>query len=756
MPETPIRARYSLRWRLPLLIASLIAIVLGVFLWVASRTIKATLIRAGAVRAHAEAVQIADLLDGSAASLRLQQLGRNAQLQAYLRTRSLEAKRAAEKELRALAQTGPRRVELRDANGAVALAMSIPDANGHALPAISRGDREPTAGIGPLKSSDGVVYYDAITPIRDADTLPDAAGEAEAILGSVIIRSALTVTPPGIIGRLVGNRAMVAVGNRDGGVWTDFSGVVPAPPLAQARQGVTQYQRADGQTYLGAVAPVRGTPLDAWVALSLSDVVAPADAFLARLVLIALACVGIGALVAALLTRSLTAPLAALSRTADAIAVGNLAPRVTIDRQDELGRLGRAFNAMADEIAASHDRLEARVAERTSELAAARLEAERANRAKSAFLSGMSHDLRTPLNAILGFAQLLEIDSAGTDRAEPVRQILSGGQHLLDLITEVLDITRIESGQLALSPEPVAVHDVVQRAVELVTPLATQRGIGMHIESIASDDTVRGDRQRVSQILLNLLSNAVKYNRPNGRIVIGVQRLPPARYRITVADTGPGIPESKLSLLFEPFERLGAEQTAVEGTGLGLALSRALAEAMDGTIGVRSVVDEGSTFWIELNEAKPQRDRDPAAASTDLGAVRDPIGRGVVLYVEDNLSNVRLMERILGRRPGVELLHAADATAGLALMEARRPDLVLMDMHLPGLSGEEALQQLWADPVKRHVPIVIVTADATPGLARRLKAAGATACLTKPLNVKEVLQLVDNLLNAEPRAGEHV
>jgi signal transduction histidine kinase/CheY-like chemotaxis protein len=421
---------------------------------------------------------------------------------------------------------------------------------------------------------------------------------------------------------------------------------------------------------------------------------------------------------------------------------------VPFRRQDEIGRLGAAFNAMADQVEASHERLEARVAERTAELAAARLEAERANRAKNTFLSGMSHDLRTPLNAILGFAQLLELDPAEADRAESVRQILNGGRHLLELITQVLDITRIESGQLALSPEPVCVRDVVQPAVELVGPLAKPRNITIAIRPIPPEDTVRADRQRLNQILLNLLSNAVKYNRTNGRIIVGVQRAPSNRYRITVQDSGAGIPESKLQLLFQPFERLGAEQTAIEGTGLGLALSRALAEAMGGTIGVHSVVDQGSTFWVELAEVEPPEARTPVTSTADERALQPLTGKGLVLYIEDNMSNVRLMERILRQRPGVELLHAPEAEAGFAAIAERRPDLVLLDLHLPGLSGEEALHRLWENPMSRPVPVVVVTADATPGLARRLKAAGATACITKPLNVQEVLQLVDSLLNA--------
>jgi CheY-like chemotaxis protein len=248
-------------------------------------------------------------------------------------------------------------------------------------------------------------------------------------------------------------------------------------------------------------------------------------------------------------------------------------------------------------------------------------------------------------------------------------------------------------------------------------------------------------------VLLNLLSNAVKYNSAHGRVVVSTSQPSPGRYRICIADTGAGIPESKLALLFQPFQRLGAEESAVEGTGLGLALSRALAEAMGGTIGVDSVIDRGSTFWVELDVARPHAVREPSPSlEAEGGPPIEPARHGCILYVEDNLPNVRLMERILSQRPGVQLLHAGHAEAAFAAISANRPDAVLLDLHLPDMSGEDMLHRLWAEPSNRSIPTVIVTADATPGLARRLKAAGASAVLTKPLNVKDVLRLVDQML----------
>ena len=378
---------------------------------------------------------------------------------------------------------------------------------------------------------------------------------------------------------------------------------------------------------------------------------------------------------------------------------------------------------------------------------AAKIEAERANAAKSDFLSRMSHDLRTPLNAILGFAQLLDAEALGPEGRESVQLILKGGEHLLGLINEVLDIARIEAGHLSLSPEPVDVQEIVRHAVALVAPLAAQRAITIVVpDSTCAPWAVMADRQRLNQVLLNLLSNAVKYNRHGGRIVVTCEDQPDRRLRITVTDTGAGIPADKLEMLFTPFERLGADTTAIEGTGLGLVLSRGLAEAMGGSLGVSSEVDRGTTFWIELaisdQPVAPVPMDAAAAPTTDAGGVA-----GTVLYIEDNAANVRLMERVFQRRPGVTLHHASSGSDGLAMAAREKPDLIFLDLHLPDLHGEEVLRQLWQDPVLRGIPVTILSADASPTQARRLKAAGAVGYLTKPLNVAEVLRLLDDSLH---------
>jgi PAS domain S-box-containing protein len=381
-------------------------------------------------------------------------------------------------------------------------------------------------------------------------------------------------------------------------------------------------------------------------------------------------------------------------------------------------------------------------------LRAARTAAEDANRAKSEFLSRMSHELRTPLNAILGFSQLLELDDLQPEQAENVRYIGRAGRHLLELINEVLDISRIESGRLTLSPEPVAVGDLLDELSALVGPMADGRRIALRAGGATCTRHVMADRQRLKQVLLNLLSNAVKYNREGGSVTLCCRRSGSNRLRISVADTGYGIAPELMERLFVPFERLGAEHSAVEGTGMGLALSKGLMEAMGGSIGVESRLDEGSTFWVELAlAADPVRRYDETRRALP-GAGAAPTGRRVILMIEDNLSNQKLVERIVAHRPGAELVSTIQGGLGLELARLHRPDVILLDLHLPDIPGRDVLRALKASPELRHVPVVVVSADATPGQINRLRGDGAFAYLTKPLDVSEFLAVLDEALAA--------
>jgi PAS domain S-box-containing protein len=384
--------------------------------------------------------------------------------------------------------------------------------------------------------------------------------------------------------------------------------------------------------------------------------------------------------------------------------------------------------------------LEQRVIERTAELRDAKEESERANRAKSDFLSRMSHELRTPLNAILGFAQLLEMEPLPEEQRDSVRQILKGGQHLLHLVNEVLDITRIEAGNTALSLEPVGLAAIVEESIDLIMPLAAQRQIQVvNVTPEAWDRHVHADSQRLKQVLLNLLSNAVKYNRDRGKVQLSCEDRPNGRVRIGVADTGVGIPHDRLARLFIPFERLGADQIGVEGTGLGLAHSRALVESMGAEIGVETEPGRGSLFWVDLLPAEePSLRRDMDGAPLAVTPVR-PHQTRTVLYIDNNPSNHTLMERFLAQRPDVRLVAAMQGRLGLDLARQHDPALILLDLHLDDVSGEEVLRRLQSDPATARVPVVVLSADTTPGQADRLLALGARDFLAKPLDLKRLL-----------------
>jgi PAS domain S-box-containing protein len=389
-------------------------------------------------------------------------------------------------------------------------------------------------------------------------------------------------------------------------------------------------------------------------------------------------------------------------------------------------------------------------------LRTAREAAEAASRAKSEFLSRMSHELRTPLNAILGFGQLLEIEDLSPDNRESVGHILKGGRHLLDLINEVLDLAGIEAGRLRLSPEPVGVSEVAREVLELLQPVAAQRAIALRAHSAKGCPShVLADRQRLKQVLLNLLSNAIKYNRHGGSVVVTCEETGGAALRIVVRDTGPGIPPDRLDRLFVPFERLGAEQTGVEGTGLGLALSKRLAEAMGGSMGASGEgVDggTGSTFWIELPLAEGQIERweREARDAPDAPAVPGDERDRTILYVEDNLANLALVQRILARRPGVKVIPCMQGELALDLARVHRPELILLDLHLPDINGEEVLRRLRRIPETRDIPVIIISADATSGVRERL-ATEAQGFLTKPIDVGQFLETVD-ATGVAPRA----
>ena len=381
----------------------------------------------------------------------------------------------------------------------------------------------------------------------------------------------------------------------------------------------------------------------------------------------------------------------------------------------------------------------------------ARRIAEAASEEKSRFLARMSHELRTPLNAILGFAQLLEFDALPAQR-ESLEHIRSAGRHLLELINEVLDISRVESGALGLSTEPVVVSELVDEVLDLLQPIASQRGVRLDARSLEHETSVVvADRVRVRQILLNLISNAVKYNRVGGRVTISCDSSDESTVRIAVADTGPGIAESDLARLFQPFERLAASSTDIEGTGIGLVLSQHLATAMAGRVEAASTPGEGSVFTLVLPSAPASATfARPVAATTADSAPTTSQHR--LLYIEDNLSNVRLVEQIIERRPSWTLRHVGRGEEGLARVAAGEVDVILLDLHLPDMSGEEVLARLRGDARSANLPVVVLTADAMANQVERVMALGATRYVTKPFDVVALLDLLDALAGDESSA----
>jgi PAS domain S-box-containing protein len=376
------------------------------------------------------------------------------------------------------------------------------------------------------------------------------------------------------------------------------------------------------------------------------------------------------------------------------------------------------------------------------ELELAKSAAEKANLAKSDFLSSMSHELRSPLNAILGFAQLMESASpAPTDsQKESIAQILQAGWHLLKLINEILDLSVIEAGRVSLSTEPVSLADVMSECQAMLEPEAQQRGIGMTFPLFESPIFVSADRTRLKQVVINLLSNAIKYNKERGTVVVACGASTPGCTRISVADTGAGLSPDKVAQLFQPFNRLGQEAVGgVAGTGIGLVVTKRLIKLMGGDLGVKSTVGAGSMFWCDLISSDPPQLGVETAETNAHDKTPLPISMPLhtLLYVEDNQANMKLVEQIIARRPDMRLLTAVNAHLGIEIARKEQPTVILMDINLPGISGDAAMETLREDPSTAHIPVVALSANANPRDIEIGLAKGFFRYLTKPIKIKE-------------------
>ncbi len=457
------------------------------------------------------------------------------------------------------------------------------------------------------------------------------------------------------------------------------------------------------------------------------------------------------------LEKWVSQPILNLAETVDRVSLTkNYSLRAQKDSDDEIGFLVERFNDMLNQIEEknialqnANDELEARVEERTIEFKQAKEEAQKSNYAKSEFLANMSHELRTPMNSILGFSQLLQMDIKNPLKdyqQENLSSISSAGNHLLELINEVLDLSRIESGNMVLLIEPVDLMVIIDNVISITQPMAFKNKISIN-NQVTSENRIfiEADTLRFKQVVLNLVSNAIKYNKHNGSVVISYEKIENGQLRLGVRDSGSGIPNEKMENIFKPFDRLGLEGGAIEGTGIGLTISKKLIEMMKGTIGFSSTLGEGSFFYVDIPLSNYQYPPVPIE-NTSISIKSNQNKNKTILYIDDNSTNLILVKRFLGNYSNIEFSSALNAFEGIEIAKSQIPDLILMDIHMPDMDGLTAFSKLKSIEETKNIPIIALTADAMDKNIKIALDMGFNDYITKPINLNDFLASINKII----------